>query len=186
MTAYRGRLAALAVAALALTVTGCGRMLPLGPYAPPAPGHLASPIVLQLVLGQPSLQAGGCEGGYGTLYGAEPDSPQSPGACYQKTGTPVTFTSAAVTLYLQPAGGEPAQHQTSWGLAVTLPAAEAGALTAITTKSCDTRDPLAISIADTTWDVVLTAPPLTNGRFIIMMPSKDQALQVQRTLVPSD
>jgi hypothetical protein len=43
-----------------------------------------------------------------------------------------------------------------------------------------------IWFTDTTWDVVLTAPPLTNGRFIIMMPSKDQALQVQRTLVPSD
>ena len=183
MTAYRGW---LAVAALALTVTGCGRMLPLGPYAPPAPGHLGSPIVVQLVLGQPPLQAGGCAGGSGTLYVAQPGSPQSPGACYQKTGTPVTFTSAAVTLYLQPAGIVPGQSQAEWGLAVTLPAAEAGVLTAITTESCDTKDPLAFSIADTTWAVITTGVPLTNGRFIIMMPSKDEALQVQRTLVPSD
>jgi hypothetical protein len=183
MTACRGR---LAVAALALTVTGCGRMLPLGPYAPAAPSHLGSPIVVQLVLGQSPLQTGGCAGGSGTLYVAEPDSPQSPGACYQKTGPPVAFTSAAVTLYLQPAGSEPGQRQTAWGLAVTLPAAEAGALTAITAKSCRTKDPLAFSIADTTWAVITTGAPLTNGRFIIMMPSKDEALQVQRTLVPSD
>jgi hypothetical protein len=97
----------------------------------------------------------------------------------------VTFTSAAVTLYLQPAGGEPA-HPAMWGLAITMPGAEAAALTAITTKSCDTRDPLAISISGTTWAVVLTPAPLTNGRFQIMTQSKNQALQLQRALVPSD
>jgi hypothetical protein len=108
------------------------------------------------------------------------------GACYRKTGTPVSFTSAAVTLYLQPAGSEPVQHPTTWGLAITVPGAGAAALTAITTKSCDTQDPLAISIAGTTWAVVTTGAPLTNGRFVFMTQSKNQALQLQRTLVPSD
>jgi hypothetical protein len=183
MMTYRRR---LALAALLLSVTGCGSVLPLGPDAPPAPGHLASPIVVQLVLGQPPLPAGGCPAGHGTLSVADPAAPGSPEQCYQKTGTLVTLTSAAVTLYLQPAGSQPVQHQAAWGLAVTLPASEAGTLTAITTKSYDTRDPVAISIAGTTWDVVMTSAPFTNGRFIIMMPGKDQALQVQRALVPSD
>jgi len=181
--AHRGR---LAVAALALTVAGCGHLLPLGPDAPPAPGPLASPIILQLVLSQPPLPAGGCQAGYATLSAPGPGFPGVSGACYRKTGTSATFTSAAVTLYLQPAGSRPVQHPTMWGLTITVPGAEAAALTAITTKSYDTRDPVAISIAGTTWAVPLTSAPLTNGRFQIMTQSKDQALQLQRTLVPSD
>jgi hypothetical protein len=183
MMAFRGR---LAVTALALAVTGCGHVLPLGPDASPAPGHLAVPIILQLLLSQPPLPAGGCQAGYATLSAAGPDLPGASGACYSKTGTQVAFTSAAVTLYLQPSGSEPVQHPTLWGLAVTVPGAEAAALTAITTKAYDTRDPLAISVSGTTWAVVMTAAPLTNGRFVFMTQSKSQALQLQRTLVPSD
>jgi hypothetical protein len=183
MTAYRGRLAA---AALALAVTGCGHVLPLGPDAPPVPGRLAVPIILQLVLSQPPLQAGGCQAGYAALSAQGPGFPGVPGACYRKTGTQVAFTSAAVSLYLQPAGSEPVQHPTMWGLAITVPGAGAAALTAITTRSCDTRDPLAISISGTTWAVIMTAAPLTNGRFVFMTQGKNQALQLQRTLVPSD
>jgi len=182
MTAYRGR---LAVAALALIVTGCGRVLPLGPDAPPSPSRLAVPIILQLVLSQPPLPTGGCQAGYATFSAPGPAFPGVPGVCYRKSGTPVSFASAAVSLYLQPAGGEPAQPA-MWGLAITVPGAGAAALTAITTKSYDTRDPLAISIAGTTWAVVMTAAPLTNGRFVFMTQSKNQALQLQRTLVPSD
>jgi hypothetical protein len=181
--AYRG---GLAVAALALTVAGCGRVLPLGPDASPAPSQLAVPIILQLALSQPPLPSGGCQAGYVTPPAPGPDAPGASGACYRKTGTPVTFTSAAVTLYLQPAGSEPVQHPTMWGLAIRVPGAEAAALTAITTKSCDTRDALAISLSGTTWAVVMTAAPLTNGRFVFMTQSKSQALQLQRTLVPSD
>jgi hypothetical protein len=183
MMAYRGR---LAVTALALAVTGCGSVLPLGPDAPPAPGHLAVPIILQLVLSQPPMPAGGCQAGYTTMSAPGPDFPGAEGACLRKTGTPVSFTSAAVTLYLQPTGGEPVQHSAMWGLAIAVPGAGAATLTAITTKSCDTRDPVAISIAGTTWAVVMTEAPLTNGRFVFMTQSKNQALQLQRTLVPSD
>jgi hypothetical protein len=183
MMAYRGR---LAVTALALTITGCAHVLPLGPDAPPSPSRLAVPIIMQVMLSQPPLPAGGCQAGYATLSAPGPDFPGVLGACYRKTGTPVSFTSAAVTLYLQPAGRQPVQHPTMWGLAITVPGAGAAALTAITTKSCDTQDPLAISIAGTTWAVVTTAAPLTNGRFVFMTQSKNQALQLQRTLVPSD
>jgi hypothetical protein len=181
MMAYRRK---LAVAALALTVTGCGHVLPLGPYGSPAPVRLASPIILQLVLSQPPVSAAGCQAGDAALSAPGPGFSGVSGGCYRKTGTPVTFTSAAVTLYLQPAGGEPA-HPAMWGLGITVPRAEAAALTAITTKSCDTRDPLAISIAGTTW-VETTTAPFTDGRFQIMTQSKNQALQLQRTLVPSD
>ena len=183
MMAYRKK---LAVAALALTITGCSQALPLGPDASPAPGHLASPIILQPVLSQPSLPAGGCQAGYAAPSAPGPDFSGVSGTCYRKTGTPVTLTSAAVTLYLQPAGSEPVQHPTMWGLAITVSGAGAAALTTITTKSYDTRDPLAISIAGTTWSVGFSAAPLTNGRFQIMTQSKNQALQLQRTLVPSD
>lgn len=184
MKAYRGRLAA---AALALVVTGCGRMLPLGPYAPPAPGRLASPIILRLVGSQAPLPAaGGCPAGYATLSAPGPGFPGVADGCYRETGTTVTFADAAVTLYLQPAGSEPVQHSAMWGLAITVSGAGAGALTAISTKSCDTKDPIAITIAGTTWAVVSTAAPLTNGRFVFMTQSKNQALQLQRALVPSD
>jgi hypothetical protein len=183
MMAYRGR---LAVAALALIVTGCAHVLPLGPDAPPSPSRLAVPIILQVVLPQPPLQGGGCQAGYATLSAPGPDFPGVQDACYRKTGTPVSFTSAAVTLYLQPAGGEPVQRPTMWGLAITVPGTGAATLTAITTKSFATGDPVAFSIAGTTWAVVMTGAPLTNGRFVLMTQSKNQALQLQRTLVPSD
>lgn len=179
MLAYRGR---LAVAALALTAAGCGHVLPLGPEAP---SRLAVPITLQLVLSQPPRPAGGCPAGYAALSAPGPDFPGVTGACYRKTGTPVSFTSAAVTPYVQPAGGQPVQHPAMWGLAVTVPGAGEAALTAITTESYDTRDPLAISIAGTTWAVVMTTAPLTNGRFVFLTQSKNQALQLQRSLVPS-
>ena len=183
MAAYRGR---IAVAALALAITGCGHVLPLGPDAPLSPSRLAVPIILRLALSQPPLATGGCQAGYASFSAPGPDFPGTPGVCYRGTGTPVSFTSAAVSLDLQPAGSEPVQHPTMWGLAITVPGAGVAALTAITTKSYDTRDPLAISIAGTTWAVVMTAAPLTNGRFVFMTQSKNQALQLERTLIPSD
>jgi hypothetical protein len=187
MTAYRGRLAVAALAlALVGAVAGCGQVLPLGPYGPPVPGPLAVPIIMRLALSQPPLPAGGCPAGYGIFAAAGPDSPGNPGTCYRTTGTPVTFTTAAVTLYLQPEGSDPVRQPATWGLAVTVPGAEAAALTAITARSHGTRHPVAISISGTTWAVIPTGTPLTNGRFVFMTQSKNQALQLQRTLVPSD
>jgi hypothetical protein len=170
--------AGIAVAALALTCAGCSQILPLGP-APPAPRHLASAVILQLVLSQPP--ADGCPDGYTTLAAPFTDYPEVPDACYRKIGKPVTFTSAAVTMAYQPA----THHQPAlYGLNLTLSAAEAAALTAITTKAFDSRDQMAVSTAGKTWGVFTTGGPFTSGQFGILVESENQALQLQRILIP--
>jgi len=172
--------AGIAVAALALACAGCSHILPLGP-APPAPRHLASAVTLQLVLSQPPAPAGGCPAGYTTLSAPFTDYPEVPDACYRNLGKPVTFTSAAVTMAYQPATS---QQPALYGLNFTLPAAEAAALTAITTKAFDTRDQMAVSTGGKTWGVFMAAGPFTNGQFGILVQSENQALQLQRILIP--
>ena len=170
----------IALAALALACAGCSHILPLGP-APPAPRHLASAVILQLVLSQPPSPAGGCPAGYTTLSAPFTDYPEVPDACYRNLGKPVTFTSAAVTMAYQPATN---QQPALYGLDLTLSAAEAAALTAITTKAFDTRDQMTVSIAGKTWGVFMTAGPFTNGQFGILVQSENQALELQRILIP--
>jgi hypothetical protein len=172
--------AGIAVTALALACAGCSHILPLGP-APPAPRHLASAVILQLVLSQPPSPAGGCPAGYTTLAAPFTDYPEVPDACYRNLGKPVTFTSAAVTMAYQPATN---QQPALYGLNFTLSAAEAAGLTAITTKAFDTRDQMAVSTAGKTWGVFMTAGPFTNGQFGILVQSENQALQLQRILIP--
>ena len=172
--------AGIAVAALALACAGCSHILPLGP-APPAPRHLASAVTLQLVLSQPPAPAGGCPAGYTTLSAPFTDYPEVPDACYRNLGKPVTITSAAVTMAYQPATS---QQPALYGLNFTLPAAEAAALTAITTKAFDTRDQMAVSTGGKTWGVFMAAGPFTNGQFGILVQSENQALQLQRILIP--
>jgi hypothetical protein len=88
---------------------------------------------------------------------------------------------AAVTMAYQPA----TSHQPAlYGLNFTLPAAEAAALTAITTKAFDTRDQMAVSTGGKTWGVLMAAGPFTNGQFGILVQSENQALQLQRILIP--
>jgi hypothetical protein len=172
--------AGIAVAALALACAGCSHILPLGP-APPAPRHLASAVTLRLVLSQPPSPAGGCPAGYTTLSAPFTDYPEVPDACYRDLGKPVTFTSAAVTMAYQPATS---QQPALYGLNFTLSAAEAAALAAITTEAFDTRDQMAVSTAGKTWGVFMTAGPFTNGQFGILVQSENQALQLQRILLP--
>lgn len=172
--------AGIALAALALSCAGCGHILPLGP-APAAPRQLASAIILQLVLSQPPSPAGGCPAGYTTLSAPFTDYPEVPDACYRDLGKPVTITSAAVAMSYQPASN---QQPAVYGLTFTVPAAEAPALAAITAKAFDSRDQMAISTAGKTWGVTLTAGPLTHGQFGIWVQSKNQVLQLQRTLLP--
>jgi hypothetical protein len=169
-----------ALAALALTCAGCSHILPLGP-APAAPRHLGSAVTLQLVLIQPPSPAGGCPAGSAAFSAPFVDYPQVPDACYRKTGKPVTITSAAVAMSYQPATN---QQPAVYGLNLTVPAAEAPALAAITTRSFDSRDPVAISTAGKTWDVTMTAGPLSNGQFGMWVQSKNQILQLQRILIP--
>jgi hypothetical protein len=172
--------AGLAAAAIALTCAGCSHILPLGP-APPAPRHLASAVTLQLVLSQPLSPADRCPAGYTTFAAPFTDYPEVPNACYRKLGNPVTFTSAAVTMAYQPAVH---QQPALYGLNLTVSAAQATALTAITTKAFRSRDEMAISIAGKTWGVTLTAGPFTNGQFGILVQSESQALQLQHLLIP--
>ena len=175
-----GRRASAALAALALSCAGCSHILPLGP-APAAPRQLASAIILQLVLSQPPSPAGGCPAGFTTLSAPFTDYPEVPDACYRDLGQPVTITSAAVAMSYQPASN---QQPAVYGLTFTVPAAEAPALAAITAKAFDSRDQMAISTAGKTWGVTLTAGPLTHGQFGIWVQSKNQVLQLQRTLLP--
>jgi hypothetical protein len=172
--------AGIALAALALTCAGCSHVLPLGP-APPAPRQLGSAVTLQLVLIQPPSPAGGCPAGSAAFSPPFANYPQVPDACYRKTGEPVTITTAAVAMSYQPAIN---QQPAVYGLNLTVPAAEAPALAAITTRSFDSRDPVAISTAGKTWEVTMTAGPFSNGQFGMWMQSKSQILQLQRILTP--
>ena len=179
-TASVGAGIVLPLAALALTCAGCGHVLPLG-TAPAAPRHLGSAVTLQLVIIQPRSPAGGCPAGSAAFSAPFADYPQVPDACYRKAGKPVTITSAAVAMSYQPAAN---QQPAVYGLNLTVPAAEAPALAAITTRSVDSRDPVAISTAGKTWDVTMTAAPLSNGQFGMWMQDKNQILQLQRILIP--
>jgi hypothetical protein len=184
--------AGLALAGLALTIAGCSNVLPLGPApaATPAPRHLASAIVLQPGLSQSGASASGCPAGSVALSGpgtptitaASRSTSITAGLCFRRLGKPVAFTSAGVTLYHQLAGSEPVQHPATWELRITLPAAEATALTAITAKVAGTRDQIAIIIAGKTWGLPFTRQPLRNGQFAIAVQSRTQALQLQRIL----
>jgi preprotein translocase subunit SecD len=67
---------------------------------------------------------------------------------------------------------------------ITVPAADKAALMAITTKAYHSHDSLAIIAVGQTWGVPNVAGPFT-GRFEIPAQSANQALQLQRTLIPS-
>jgi hypothetical protein len=185
--------AGIALAGLMLTAAGCSHVLPLGPApaATPAPRHLASAIVMEPGLVQPQAAPNVCPAGSVVLSGpgtpiSSPygDSTGTPTAvCYRRLGKPVTFASAGVTLYEQPGGNKPVKHPAVWMLSITLPAAEAAALTTITTKAFHARSQIAIIVAGQTWEIPLTNQPLTNGQFDIQAQSRSQALQFQRTLL---
>jgi hypothetical protein len=64
------------------------------------------------------------------------------------------------------------------------PAADNAALLAITTKAFHSRDQIAIIAAGKTWAVPNVASPFT-GQFEIPAQNAKQALQLQRTLIPS-
>lgn len=170
---------ALAAAGIVLTVAGCsGHVTPLGPNAAPQPRHLGSPIVLQAVVSQPPTATGSCPAGYVTLSG-----PGRSPACYRKLGTPVTFTSAAVTsAAVTSISGKPAPPPSA--LLIAVPAADRAALTAVSTTAYHARGAMDITVAGKTWALPLAMAPLTGGQFEIALPSSKQALQLERILVP--
>lgn len=185
--------AVTALAGLVLTLAGCGGVLPLGPGpAPtPAPSRLSSPIVMQPGLSQPGSSPTGCPAGLVALTGpgtanvtTEGDfTSTTTGLCYRELGKAVTFTSAGVTVYEQPAGNKPVKHPAAWLLRINLPAAETGALTALTTEAFQSRSQIAIIVAGQTWGMPFTEQPLTNGQFVIAAQSQSQAVQLQHLLL---
>jgi hypothetical protein len=178
--------AGIALAGLALTVAGCTSALPLGPTPVPAPTpqRLSSPIVLQTMLSKQPGPAGGCPSGYTTLTGPGLDFAGASGTCYRKTGEPVTITVAGIALDEQRPPGS--QHQpVVYVVNITLPAAGTAALTAITTSAHDSGDPIAIVVAGQIWGIPYTQQPLTQGKLEIAAQSRNQALQLEHTLLHS-
>jgi hypothetical protein len=187
----------LAAAAVVLTVAGCaGHITPLGPdqtarprsvsqagppiAMPVRPIRLRSPFVLEAMRVQPPTAAGGCPAGSAALSGG-------PGRCYRKLGTPATITSAAVSSVFSyrpptPPGQQPGPLTYSFVMAV--PAADQAALTAVTTTAADARGYLSISVAGRTWLLPRVLQPFTHPQLQISLPSRNQTLQLQRTLTP--
>ena len=190
--------ASVLAAGLMLTVASCSHLTPLGPdpaATMPQPHHLRSPLVLQNVGIQPPAPAGGCPAGYVMLPGGG-----SPGTCYRTTGTRVTITSAAVSpvspFRPPPPPGQqavPVQY-VFW---ITVPAADAPALTAFITTVTGPQSPqqgpptattsaattaLTISVAGRTWVLAGFGTGFTGRQLQVALPSRNQALQLQRIL----
>jgi hypothetical protein len=196
------RLSSVLVSVLAagvmLTVASCSHLTPLGPDSAatmPQPHHLRSPLILQDIRAQSSAPADGCPAGYVTNSG-------NPGPCYgPKTGPPVTITSAGVSsVFSFRPPTPPGQQQAApvqYGFWITLPADDAPALTAvIPAPSGPPGPPTAravtsaaiiptISVAGRTWVLAGFATRFTDRELEVVLPSRNQALQLQRILAAS-
>lgn len=185
-------------AGLMLTAASCSHLTPLGPDAAaalPQPHHLRSPLVLQVVRVPSSAPVGSCPAGYFAL-----PADGSPGMCYRTTGTQVRITSAAVSpvspLQPPPPPGQQAVP-VQYAFWITVPAADAPALTAVTTTVTGPQRPqgpptasaatsaLIISVAGRTWALAGFATRFAGRQLEASLPSKNQALQLQRILAAS-
>lgn len=180
-------LVGMLAAGLVLTVAGCGHLTPLGPYAPaaaPPPSHLRSPIVLQAMRVQPPTPAGGCPARFTMI-----SVPGNPGQCARSVGTPVTITSAGVSAVssFQPRtpSGQVVPGPPVYQIMITLPAADVTAATAVVTTAYDSRGGVDFSVAGRTWALPMVLRPFRSRQLSIALPSKNQALQLHRLLVPS-
>jgi hypothetical protein len=188
----------LAAASIVLAVASCtGHITPLGPdqaATMPPPHHLRSPLILQDMRAQGPPPVGGCPAGWVTLSGG------NPGQCFRKTGAPVTITSAGVSPVFPfqpptPPGQQapPAQY----GFWITLPAADAPALATVipmapgspgppTASAVTSTTPIpAISVAGRTWVLQGFATRFAGRQLEVTLPSRNQALQLQRMLAAS-
>jgi hypothetical protein len=188
-------LASVLAAGLMLTAASCSHLTPLGPDAAPAlpqPHHLRSPFVLQVMRVPSAAPVGSCPAGYLMFPGGG-----SPGTCYRTTGTQVMITSAAVSPVSQfqpppPPGQQAAPVQ--YVFTITVPAADAPALTAVTTTVTGPSRPqgpptaspatstLFISVAGRTWALVGWGTQDAGRQLEVALPSRNQALQLQRLL----
>jgi len=175
----------LATAGIVFAVASCD-VAPVGPTgnASPALGQaqhgppmqvvqLGSPITLQVMRSQPAPASGKCPAGYVALSG-----PGTAGTCYRKLGKPVTITSGSVSAVS--AQGHPA----SYGFMVA-PAGDVAAVTAVIQQAYDIRGALAVIVAGKTWQAPQVLQPFSGQQFGVFMPSKTEALQLHRILVPA-
>jgi hypothetical protein len=111
-----------------------------------------------------------------------------PGECVRPVDAPVTITSAAVSSVssFQPRtpSGQ-AQGSLLYQIMITLPAADVAAATAVVTTAYDSRGGVDYSVAGRTWALPMVFKPFRSQQFPITLPSKTQALQLHRLLVPS-
>jgi len=175
----------LAAAGIVLAVASCSQLTPLGPgpaAAMPPTRQLGSPIILQGMLVQPLAPAGGCPAGYIALTVLA----DSNGQCYRKFGTPVTLTSAAVSPVTDQPNKSPSgqAEAASYGFNVAVPAADVAAVTAVIKQAYDSQGALATSVAGQTWTAPLVGEPFPGRHIQIFLPSRNQALQLYRILVP--
>jgi hypothetical protein len=180
-------LAGVLAAGLMLTVAGCGHLTPLGPDAAataPPPSLLRSPLVLQAMRVKPPAPAGGCPARFTMI-----SVPGNPGECARPVGTPVTITSAAVSAVssFQPRtpSGQVVSAPPSYRIMITLPAADVTAATAVVTTAYDSRGGVDFSVAGRTWALPMVFRPFRSQQLSIALPSKNQALQLDRLLVSS-
>jgi hypothetical protein len=173
-------LAGALAAGLMLAGVGCSHVTPLGPADDaPRPQQLRTPIGRQAMSVQdPAPPTGECPAGYTRL-----SAPGQSAACYRPLGAPVTFTSAAVSP--GPTAGPVNAPPTGYGLLIAVPAADRAELTAVTTQAYDVQGAVDVSVAGKVWALPMALAPLTGGEFSIMLPSKNQADQLQGILVPS-
>ena len=209
---------ALAAAGLVLALVGCSHITPLGPDPAPAslpPARdLGSPIIMQIMRGQPPTPAGRCPAGSIALFGSDPNVPRAAvassrpvhvgtgstatptptpatppappagAACYRPVGRPVTITSAAVSSVTAYRN----QPGPVWYVfVVAFPAADVAALTAVIRQAYDSGDAVGMSVAGKLWQA-----PQPRRKFIalraeqINLLSRNQAFQLYRLLIPSD
>lgn len=194
-------LSVLAVAGIGLAVAGCSGIAPIGPTQAPGPTavaqatpvgpaprvilyRLGSPIILQVMRGQPATAAGGCPAG---LVAAPPRSPgAAPMPCFSPVGTTVTITTAGISEVSAdqqptPPAGQPAFY----GFMVAPLAAQVAAVTALIRQAYNSHGALGVTVDGKLWQATQVPSPFSGQQFQIALQSRDQALQLYHLLVPA-
>jgi hypothetical protein len=193
MHCQRSAALALAAAGIALAAAGCGgHITPLGPdqaASVPQPHRLRSALVLRAMHILQQHPVSGCPAGWGAL---------GPGpGCYREAGTPATITAAGVSAVIsfrppQPPGQTAVPVQ--YGFWISVPAASVAALSAVIPAAAGSPGPPtaqpvtsaatipALSMAGRTWLLIGFTTRYADREVEVFLPSRSQALRVQRAL----
>lgn len=98
----------------------------------------------------------------------------------------MTITSAGVSPVTELLGRIPSGQAgpAVYGITVAVPAADVAAATAIIKQAYDSRGAVAISVAGKIWAAPQTWKPFPGRQLQIALPTRNQALQLYRILVP--